>query len=57
MLPDGVGSINDLNDSILMSLRWYVPQNIPKSLFKDGEERSIASDGTHEEKINLEGFS
>ena len=38
-------------------LRWYVPQNIPKSLFKDGEERSIASDCTHEEKINFEDFT
>ena len=33
-------------------LRWYVPQNIPKSLFEDGEERSIASYCTHEEKTN-----
>ena len=37
-------------------LRWYVPQNIPKSLFEDGEERSIASYCTHEEKTNFEGF-
>ena len=34
-------------------LGWYVPQNISKSLFKDGEERSIASDCTYEEKIKL----
>ena len=39
-----------------IGLRWYVPQNIPKSLFEDGEERSIASYCTHEEKTNFEGF-
>ena len=38
------------------SLRWYLPQNIPKNLFKDREERLIASDCTHEEKMNFEGF-
>ena len=37
-------------------LRWYVPQNMPKILFKDGDERSNASYCTHEEKINFEGF-
>ena len=35
---------------------WYVPQKIPKHLFKDGEERSIANCCTHEEKIHFEGF-
>ena len=29
-------------------LRWYVPQNIPKILFTDGEESSIVSDCTRE---------
>lgn len=29
-------------------LRWYVPQNMPKSLFKDGGERSIVSDCNRE---------
>ena len=36
-------------------LSWHIPQNIPKNLFKYGEERSIASDCTQEEKINSEG--
>ena len=38
-------------------LRWHVSQNIPKNVFKDGEERSIPSDCSHKEKINFEGFS
>ena len=35
---------------------WYIPQNIPKILFKDGGESSIVSDCTREQKINFEGF-
>jgi len=30
-----------------------IPKNRPKCLFKHGEERSIACDCTHEEKINF----
>ena len=33
-----------------------MPQNIPKSLFKYGEERSIACACTNEEKINFKSF-
>ena len=32
-------------------------QKGPKSLFKDGIERSIVCDCTHEEKINFESFT
>ena len=45
---------NDAKNSAVLSyclhvtertqLRWYVPQNIPKILFTDGEESSIVSD-------------
>ena len=31
-------------------LRWYIPQNIPKRLFKYGEERSSACNCSHEKK-------
>ena len=34
-----------------------VPLKGPKSLFKYGEERSIACDYTHEQKINFDGFN
>ena len=40
----------------MLLLRWYVPQNIPKILFTDGEESSVVSDCTREWEINFEGF-
>ena len=40
-----------------MILKWYITQNRPNRLFRYGEERSIAGDCTHKEKINFEGFT
>ena len=37
-----------IRSEIRIDIRWYVPQNIPKILFTDGEESSIVSDCTRE---------